>query len=376
MAEHADLAMVIADLGAGGAQRALIRAADALIARRHRIAIVTLDEPANDFYRVPSSALRLSAGGIGESPNPLVGLWRNAKRIRGLRRALQATGAKAVLSFVTQTNILTVLASAGLGLRVVVSERNDPQRQHLPRLWKMLRARLYRYADAVTINSEDAIAALQAAAPGTRPIFLPNPPPDLHPPADAARPARLVLNVGRLHQQKAQDVLLDAFAKVARLRPELRLCFAGEGGALVALKARASELGISGSVDFAGRVEDVDALYRAASIFALPSHHEGTPNALMEAMSHGLPCIVSDASPGLRALIDNEREGLLVPAGDVDALAKALDRLVNSAELRMRLGTAAQAKLGSLHSDLVLDAWEAVLDLRQAPPDPVRYQSL
>lgn len=363
MAEQADLAMVVADLGAGGAQRVLIRAAEALMARGHRVAIVTLAGAESDFYRVPLGAARLSAGGVGNSSNLAVGIWQNARRILALRRALRETGAKTALSFVTQTNVLTILASRGLGIHVVVSERNDPQRQRLPRLWEMLRARIYRRAGAVTINSQHALAALEAVAPGTHPVFLPNPSPPLHDPVDPARPARLVLNVGRLHHQKAQDVLLEAFATLARDHPDVRLCIVGEGEALWALKARAGELGVVGRVEFAGTVADVDARYRAASIFALPSRHEGAPNALMEAMSHGLPCIVSDASPGLRDLVKNEREGLVVPVDDAAALAQALDRLVRSPDLRARLGAAAQARIRAEASGSVPGIWESILQL-------------
>jgi glycosyltransferase involved in cell wall biosynthesis len=362
---------VIADLGAGGAQRVLIRATEILLARGYRVVVMTLADQSSDFYRLPPGTLRLCAGGVGVSANRMVGLWRNGARILALRRALRATGARSVLSFVTQTNVLTIMASCRLAMRVVVSERNDPRRQRLPWLWEKLRAWLYRHADAVTINSMDALAALKSSAPGTQPVFLPNPPPPIHPAVDAAQPARRVLNVGRLHPQKAQDVLIDAFALVARDHPGLDLCIAGEGEDLAALKALAADRCVAGRVDFVGTVKDIDAVYDTASIFALPSRHEGTPNALMEAMSHGLPCVVSDASAGLRDLIANEDDGLVVPADDPQALAQALDRLIRSPELRVRLGTAAHAKMRSRSAEAEVDRWEAILALGPARPGAV-----
>lgn len=363
MCKRTDLAMVVADLGAGGAQRVVLRAAEALIARGYRVAVVTLAGPQSDFYTLPPGVARLSGGGVGVSRNRLIGLWRNVERILALRRALRETGAATVLSFVTQTNVLTILASFGLRTRVVVSERNDPQRQHLSRLWKLLRAQLYRHADAVTINSQHALAALEAAAPQSHPVFLPNPPPPARTPIDPTKPATRLLNVGRLHKQKAQDILLDAFAILLRSHPDVRLSIAGEGEALAALEARAKALGVAGRVEFMGTVVDIDAIYRAASIFVLPSRHEGTPNSLLEAMSYGLPCVVSDASPGLRETIENEREGLVVPVDDAPALAHSLARLVDSPALRARLGAAAHAKIRSYASSSVLEAWEAVLQL-------------
>lgn len=371
MAERVDLAMVIADLGAGGAQRVLTRATEMLTARGYHVAVVTLADEASDFFRLPPGTLRLCAGGVGSSANRMVGLRRNVGRIVALRRALRATGTRTVLSFVTQTNILTIIASCGLAMRVIISERNDPRRQRLPWLWERLRAWLYSHADAVTINSIDALGALKASAPGTQPVFLPNPSPPLHSAVDAAQPARHILNVGRLHPQKAQDVLIDAFALVARDHPELDLCIAGEGEGLAALKALAADRCVAGRVNFAGAVTDIDALYGSASIFALPSRHEGTPNALMEAMGHGLPCVVSDASPGLRDLIANEDNGLVVPADDPQALAQALDRLIRSPGLRARLGAAARVKIRSRSAEAEVDCWETILALGPARPGAV-----
>ncbi len=359
MDERSEIALVIADLGSGGAQRVLLRAAEGLAARGRRVCVVTLSDPSTDFFAVPPGVRRISVGGIGRSANPLVGLFRNFGRVQRLRRALRASGASAALSFVTQTNVLLLVAGAGLGMRLVVSERNDPARQTLSPVWRLLRDALYPFADAVTANSEGAVASLGRLVRAIRPVLLPNPPPPLHPSVDAARPAHTLLNVGRLHPQKGQDTLIEAFALLAPAHPGLRLVVAGTGESRASLEALAEARGILSRVTFAGAVADIDALYREAGVFVLPSRHEGTPNALVEAMGHGLPCVASDASPGIRAALSDGVEGLLVPPDDPAALAEALGRLLASAELRVRLGSAAHARAAVRDDPLSL--WESIL---------------
>jgi GalNAc-alpha-(1->4)-GalNAc-alpha-(1->3)-diNAcBac-PP-undecaprenol alpha-1,4-N-acetyl-D-galactosaminyltransferase len=360
MDERSEIALVIADLGSGGAQRVLLRAAEGLAARGRRVCVVTLSDPSADFFSLPSGVRRFSVGGIGQSANPLAGMFRNLGRVVRLRRALRACNAGTALSFVTQTNVLLLIAGIGLGMRLVVSERNDPARQTLSPVWRLLRGALYRFADVVTANSEGAVESLGRLVRGIRPVLLPNPPPPLHPPVDAGRPPKTLLNVGRLHPQKGQDTLIDAFALLAPAHPELQLVIAGTGDSRASLEALAEAHGVRSRVTFAGAVADIDALYRNAGVFVLPSRHEGTPNALIEAMGHGLPCVASDASPGIRAALSDGIEGLLVPPEDPKALAVALDRLLGSAELRVRLGSGAHAR-ATVRND-PLARWEAILD--------------
>jgi glycosyltransferase involved in cell wall biosynthesis len=279
-----------------------------------------------------------------------------------LRGALKQAGAETVMSLIGVTNILTVLAGFGLGLRIVISERNDPARQSLGRAWDRLRRLLYRRADLVTANSQAAIAALAAYVPRQKLVYLPNPlPPQA---AEASLSAAcVVLNVGRLTAQKAQDVLIDAFAMVAPGHPQWRLELLGEGEAEAALRNQAEALGVSPRVRFEGLSKDPWGHYREAGIFVLASRFEGTPNALLEAMSCGLPVIVSDAPGGMRDLVEHDVTGLVVPADDVTALADALRLLMTDGERRRRLGEAARKYLSEAGLDRAMATWEHVLGL-------------
>jgi glycosyltransferase involved in cell wall biosynthesis len=112
-------------------------------------------------------------------------------------------------------------------------------------------------------------------------------------------------------------------------------------------------------------VKDLPALYRAATVFALPSRVEGTPNALLEAMSFGLPVVVSDGAPGLLEVIEHEVTGLVVPVNNPAKLAAALRRLGEDAELRRRLGAAARERVREYDLPRALDTWECIVGLRR-----------
>jgi glycosyltransferase involved in cell wall biosynthesis len=155
-----------------------------------------------------------------------------------------------------------------------------------------------------------------------------------------------VLYVGNLTQGahwKAFDVLFDAWALVLRAVPEARLTVVGAGDRTI-WERQLRQQGADRSVDFAGRVEDPTPFYRAASVFVLPSRVEGMSNALLEAQSWGLPAVVSDI-PGNTRVDEDGVTGIVVPAGDANALADAVVRLLLDADLRVRMGLAARERM-------------------------------
>ncbi len=151
------------------------------------------------------------------------------------------------------------------------------------------------------------------------------------------------LYVGNLTQGaewKAFDVLFDAWAMVVRDRPAARLLFVG-GGEAAPWKRRLEDAGIASSVSFIGSVSDPSSYYENSGIFVLPSRIEGMSNALLEAQSWGLACVVSDI-PGNTAVVSNNENGLVVPVNDAKALSDAMICLLDDQELRQRLGGAAR----------------------------------
>lgn len=293
--------------------------------------------------------------------------WFGGSRFVRLQQTVQEQRPKRVLALLTKTNILCCAALWNQPVHLVVSERNDPRRQKLERLWSQLRRLYYRRADVVTANTEGVLDALQVMGRWKHLDLLPNPLPgglDLGTRGSFCQRERVVLAVARLVPQKGLDLLIVAFASLQeRVRAGWRLVLVGDGPERSALVALARRHGISDQVVFAGFHAEPIRYMQQASIFALPSRFEGMPNALLEAMASGLPSVVSDASPGPLEMVSDGRQGLVVPSEDANALSEALERLIADEPLRRQLGGAAQESLRSLDWDVVESHWRSVLAL-------------
>jgi glycosyltransferase involved in cell wall biosynthesis len=146
----------------------------------------------------------------------------------------------------------------------------------------------------------------------------------------------IVIATARVAWQKAYDVLIKAHADVVRVVPH-RLRIYNDGPDLASIRALVEELGLRDSVEFLDPSVEVIPYVARASVFCLPSRHEGLPLALLEAVALGVPCIAADCSEGVRAALDDGRVGELVPVDEVAALADALrNHLLNPERLRTK----------------------------------------
>jgi glycosyltransferase involved in cell wall biosynthesis len=159
-----------------------------------------------------------------------------------------------------------------------------------------------------------------------------------------------VLFAGRIGARKGTFELLRAFARLAPKFPAATLVCAGDGEG-EKLKQLAAELDVTGRLECPGWLdaEQMAGELRRASVFALPSHQEGVPIALLEAMSHSLPVLTTPVG-GIPEVIENDRNGVMVTPGDVDAIEAALEGLLRSAAERERLGAAARATIAERYS--------------------------
>lgn len=179
----------------------------------------------------------------------------------------------------------------------------------------------------------------------------------------ASLDAPVVVAAGRYAPEKGYDRLIEAFAQVADQHPEWVLKIFGHGPLQGRLEAQVEALGLAGRVLLPGLAEDIEAELRAASVFALSSIHEGLPMALAEAMACGVPCVAFDCAPGVREIVTDGVDGIVVPPRNVAALAQGLARLMGDEALRRRYGAAARADVAKFSRDAVLAQWEDVFTL-------------
>lgn len=352
------LLLVISSLGGGGAERVMSRLASAWAASGVQVTLATFESTSRDFFKVPEPVARRSwIDEESSRPSRLPGAIR---RERWLRHLIQQSQPDAIISFTDRTNVLVLLAARGLRVPVVVSERTDPTMCSPGRLWSLGRKLLYPHASAIVVQTGRVLDWARSQFPGTQSLVIPNPAPALGPVAGTPT-SRVIVAVGRLGPEKGFDLLIEAFSRVAARWPDWKLRILGEGSARAALETQAKELGLCQRVSLPGQSHEAISQIAAAEIFALSSRFEGFPNVLVEAMSTGRAVVAFDCRSGPADLIEPEVNGLLVPAGDVSALAAALDRMMGNSALRTQLGAAAQLVRERLSLPSILGQWDELL---------------
>ena len=267
----------------------------------------------------------------------------------GRQAALKAAGVPVrTLSFGGPLDIFTRTAAAGYGrvqgARLMVAWMNRAAR-HTPngpwarvgRLGGYYNLKYYKGFEELVANTEDIAEWIVAQGwPAGRVRCIPNfaaAPPDV-PPVDRASlttpaDAPLLLAMGRLHDSKAHDVSLRALAEL----PGVYLWIAGVGPLEAKLMGMAQALGVDQRVRFLGWRTDASALYRTADLCVFPSRYEPLGNVVIQAWAHGLP-VIAAASQGPRSLLEDGRDGLLVPIDDAGALAGGVRLLLDEPSLR------------------------------------------
>lgn len=304
--------------------------------------------------------------------------WRIASsklgRLIVLRRLLMSLAPKAVVSFLLDANLAAILSTRIMGLPVLVSERSYPPRERVPFLYRILRWIVYPLANGVVFPTTAGLEWLETNIPRARGVVIPNPVtypvpavgPSVEPSCFLRAEERLILAVGRLVPGKGHDELIKAFAGIRSKFPDWRLAIAGDGPNMWGLRSLAAELDLVESVDFLGAVGNVGDWYERADVFVLPSHFEGFPNVLLEAMSYGCACISYDCDTGPREIIADRKNGILVrEVGDATALSGALSEVLEDQVLRKQLSEYGKSVRETFSMHSIESKWDKLILARE-----------
>jgi glycosyltransferase involved in cell wall biosynthesis len=352
------VAFVLAGVGAGGAERVIALLSTKVIERGWTATIISFDRPDAPVYHDFHPDVHFVF--LGAGPNPRASnLMRTARRFLALRKALADGQFQLVVSFLTKINVLTLLASHGLGLPVIVSERNNPLRQKANPMWGRLVALLYRRAGAIVLQTDRSRTCLPSAERErahviANPIALPSVIPETV--------EYQITAVGRLEDQKGFDMLIDAFARLAPSRPQWKLVIWGEGPLRKMLTERSKGHGLDGQVVLPGLSATHGAWINPGQIFVLCSRYEGFPNVLGEAMAGGMAAAAFDCDFGPSEMIVHGQSGLLVPPENVDALTEALEQLMDRPELCHQLARKAAQSASALTAECIGKTWLTLMD--------------
>ncbi|MEN7343368.1 MAG: glycosyltransferase, partial [Pseudomonadota bacterium] len=163
-------------------------------------------------------------------------------------------------------------------------------------------------------------------------------------PPESWRTGLVIGSVGRLDPIKRFDLLIDAFALVHAEYPQTRLVIVGDGGERANLEQLISRHGLDDAVMLAGRRDNTPEWFRLIDVFALVSRNEGISNTILEAMSSGLPAVVTDVG-GNCELVSSGETGTVIPSGDITGLVDALRQYISSDTLRAAHGSASRERV-------------------------------
>ena len=354
----------IPSLGSGGAERVLTILANTWASKGWEVTIISLNNTDWDsFFEVDGRIRWVRLGLLKEAANPLAGLWNNVQRVRALRRAICQSNPQVVISFINTMNVLTLAATRGLNIPVVISERSDPLKHPMGAAWNGLRRWTYPLASRLVVLSQAAKVFFKAL-PGEKVCIIPNPLLPL--PAVQGETPRLVqrpvvVSAGRLSREKGYDLLIRAFGMLAERYPDWNLLILGDGSQRSELEALVAELGMKERITLPGRVKNPYDYFRKADLFVLPSRYEGLPNALCEAMACGMAVVAANCSPGVAEVVQDGVNGLLAQPENVDSLATAMQQLMGDEARRASLGEQASLSTQPYQLNGVMTLWEDLI---------------
>lgn len=361
--------LLMHSLCAGGAERAACTLANFWAGRAREVTIVTLAPVSADFYPLDRRVERISLDLAGASRHALHGLWQNTRRVVTLRRLLRSQRPDVALAMMSTPNVLLALASLWLpALQTIGSERCYPPHAPLGRLWHVLRRALYGRLSAMVALTGECAHWLETRTSASRVVVIPNaiawPLPDNLPRRSLPRlcqPHRKrLLAVGRLDPVKNFDALIGAFARLAGAFPDWDLVILGEGPERARLASTIARMGLVQRVAMPGLAGNIAYWYGQADLFALTSLSEGFPNALAEAMAHGVPAVSVDCDTGPRDIIRHGIDGLLVPPDDIAALSDALARVMGDVALRRQLASRSTQARDRFSVEKIGQMWETL----------------
>jgi glycosyltransferase involved in cell wall biosynthesis len=349
-------------MGRGGAEHVVSILSKKFAEAGHDVSVATLWYSDNE-YPLGDAVKRINVG-LTKEDEKKGRLTKAYLRLFRLRKYVKKERPDLVISFCASANFRSAISLFGIKTPLIVSVRNNPEVDYAghPFATRIMEKK----AVGCVFQTPDARKWFSKSFQDKSSVIF-NPIAEEYlglwddaSPKDVTRSKRIV-NVGRISAQKNQFMLIRAFHKLSEKYPEHVLEIYGdfqEEGLLNELRGYIEKNNLSDKVFFKKTSGSLEKDIKDAALFVLSSDFEGMPNALIEAMALGLPCISTDCPcGGSRMLIENGVSGLLTPVGDEEALVSAMDRLLSDKELADSLGQKATSVIERTEPDMICDQW-------------------
>lgn len=341
--------------GSGGAERQIVMLSNAMAKRGHEVHLIVLVD-FNSKYQICDNVIVHNLANKEKK-----GKLKILKRYLMLKRLMEKIQPDISVHYWLQSAYFCSIMPSKVTGKIIYSERGDPGDAEYNGLLGIIRSVAFKRIHGFVFQSEGArdyfdmnIKIRSVVIHNS--IFISD--------EQYVKPCKerrkKIVTVGRLHEQKNQRLLIDAFAKIADDFQEYSLEIFGTGELESVLLKHIKELHLEDRIFLRGnRTNILDYIYDA-SLFVLTSDYEGMPNALMEAMAIGVPCISTDCKPGgARTLINNGVNGFIVPVNDILALANSMENVLNNQELAESVAIEGM-KIRNNHTQIkIFDQWES-----------------
>ena len=364
---------VTASLNSGGSERVMSLLANSLAQGGHDVEILCVNKPIV-FYPIETSVkVWLVANEIGNNSLHRKAAW--------LRKHVETVKPDVVIAFMTSVYCMTLASLAGIRVPVITSERIDPrhsdffrklirmlilpltshhvvQTEHIRNyypsfirkktsiIYNPVNDEVFKSPDGLQVQGENAASSVQSS----------------NTPIEVREEVKLnrIISVGRLTEQKNQEMMIRAFAKVSDKFPDWQLVIYGEGPMRGSLELIVDSLEMQDRVLLPGRTEHVIEELRKSKIFCLSSDFEGMSNAMIEAICTGLPIVITDVS-GVSELVEDGKSGYVVPCGDVEQLALALQKVMSNSDIQETMSEFNLKKADMFKLGNIVDQWELLI---------------
>lgn len=312
-----------------------------------KVIIEHLDEEKMDIYNKKSIFNKIN---------------RQIYRLKKYKNIVKKYNINIIVAFLPVPSFISLVIGRIANKKVIISVRNDPQVEYKSMLYKFLMKRLYKKADKIVFQTNDAMNYFSEDI-RKKGIIIPNPlnPIFLNSYYEGKR-KKTIVSVGRLEEQKNQLMLIRAFSKISKEFNEYNLKIYGEGTLRSKLQNEIDRLELNEKVKLCGISNNIKEDIKDASLFIITSNYEGMPNALMEAMALGLPVISTDCPcGGPKFLIENKKNGILIPVGDEKVLIESIRMILNNNKFAIQIGKNALEIGEKLSPNIINQKWNDLI---------------
>ena len=348
------LTIFIGGLSGGGAERVVCNLANYMINHGHKVDILNMTED-TPAYELNSEVTRYCLKKKGEELGKISSL---TTRIKRLKKYIKSNNTDCYLVFLPITTILLFIFKRLIKVPIIASERANPE--SYSKSIQCFLKKCAESADGYVFQTEDAQKWYADSCRKTITQVIPNAINEefIGKKYEGER-KKVIVAAGRMNAQKNFGLLLRSFANIADEFPDYKLKILGDGALLQNYKELAVSLGIGDRVEIPGHVNNVGEHIKDASLFVLSSNYEGMPNALMEAMALGLPCVSTKCPCGGPAfLIQHGENGLLVEVGNEEQMTDAIRQVLSDRQLAEKIGDNASKICETLAPDKIYGQWE------------------